>query len=336
MKFIDEAIIQVTAGNGGNGCCSFLRLKFMPEGGPDGGDGGDGGSIWLEANEGVNTLIDYRYNRLFQAEHGKRGSGRNCTGKAGQDLTLTVPVGTLVRDKNTDEIIADLTTHGERVCVAKGGAHGLGNARFKSSVNRSPTRTIPGTPGEQRELHLELKVLADVGLVGMPNAGKSTLIRAVSAARPRVADYPFTTLVPSLGVVRVSSQQSFVMADIPGLIEGAAEGAGLGIRFLKHVSRTRLIFHVVDIAPMDGSDPVQHVKAIELELAKFNPELADKPRWLVLNKTDLIPEEDIEARRDDIVKRLKWRENVFCISGMGHKGTEELVQEAMRFLTVSS
>ncbi|MDX1901112.1 MAG: Obg family GTPase CgtA [Gammaproteobacteria bacterium] len=332
MKFIDEAIIQVTAGNGGNGACSFLRLKFMPEGGPDGGDGGDGGSIWLQASEGVNTLIDYRYNRLFQAQHGKRGSGRNCTGKAGQDLVLTVPVGTLVRDQNTGEVIADLTIDGEKVCVAKGGAHGVGNARFKSSVNRSPRKTIPGTPGEQRELHLELKVLADVGLVGMPNAGKSTLIRAVSAAKPRVADYPFTTLVPSLGVVRVSAKHSFVMADIPGLIEGAAEGAGLGVRFLKHVSRTRLLLHVVDIVPIDGSDPVQQVKAIAAELEKFNPELADKPRWLVLNKIDLLSDAEVKLRCKDIVKRLKWKGKVFCVSGLSHKGTDELVREAMKFL----
>jgi len=332
MKFIDEAIIQVTAGNGGNGCCSFLRLKFMPEGGPDGGDGGDGGSVWLVADEGMNTLIDYRYNRIFQAENGNKGSGRNCTGKAGRDLVLSVPVGTLVRDQNTGEIIQDLTQHGEKVCVAKGGAHGIGNARFKSSVNRSPRKTIPGTPGEHRDLLLELKVLADVGLVGLPNAGKSTLIRSVSAARPRVADYPFTTLVPSLGVVRVSENRSFVMADIPGLIEGASDGVGLGVRFLKHVSRTRLLFHVVDIAPLDGSDPIEQIKTIASELEKFNPELASKTRWLVLNKTDLLLEDEVEAIRESIKKVLNWQEKIFCVSGLSHQGTGELVQAAMGFL----
>lgn len=332
MKFIDEAIIQVTAGNGGNGCCSFLRLKFMPEGGPDGGDGGDGGSVWLQADEGMNTLIDYRYNRIFQAEHGKKGSGRQCTGKAGQDLILSVPVGTLVRDQNTGEVIADLTKHGEKVCVAQGGAHGIGNARFKSSVNRSPRRIIPGTPGEQRDLQLELKVLADVGLVGMPNAGKSTFIRAVSAAKPRVADYPFTTLVPSLGVVRVSEKQSFVMADIPGLIEGASRGAGLGIQFLKHISRTKLLFHLVDLCPVDDSDPVTHIQAIEAELKAFNADLAEKPRWLILNKADLLLPEEAEQLKNKIVKRLRWKNKVFLVSGLTHQGIDAVVQAAMVFL----
>jgi GTP-binding protein len=332
MKFIDEAKIRVIAGNGGNGCCSFLRLKFMPNGGPDGGDGGDGGSIHLQADEGINTLVDYRYTKTFQAEHGQKGAGRNCSGKAGEDLMLRVPVGTMIYDQDTEELLADLTHHGAVACVAKGGAHGIGNTRFKSSVNRSPRRTIPGQPGERRELRLELKVLADVGLVGMPNAGKSTLIHAISAARPKVADYPFTTLHPNLGVVRVSQHRSFVVADIPGLIEGAAEGAGLGIRFLKHVMRTRLLFHMVDIAPADGADPADVVRAITHELEKFSPELFQKERWLVLNKIDLLPEDEVDAYCDDIVKRLNWTGKVFRISGLGHKGTDLLTQEAMRYL----
>lgn len=332
MKFIDEARIKVSAGDGGNGCCSFLRLKFMPNGGPDGGDGGDGGSIFLQADEGINTLVDYRYTKAFQAQNGEKGRGRDCSGRAGEDLTLRVPVGTMIYDEDTDELITDLTLHGQLACVAKGGAHGIGNARFKSSVNRAPRRTIPGQPGERRNLRLELKVLADVGLVGMPNAGKSTLIHAISAARPKVADYPFTTLHPNLGVVRVSQHRSFVVADIPGLIEGAAEGAGLGIRFLKHVMRTRLLFHVVDIAPPDGSDPVKIIEAITEELKKFSPDLFEKERWLVLNKIDLLPEDEIEKYCAEIVKRLGWTGKVFKISGVSHKGTDLLIQEAMRYL----
>lgn len=336
MKFIDEARIKVSAGDGGNGSCSFLRLKFMPNGGPDGGDGGDGGSIFLQADENINTLVDYRYTKAFQAQNGEKGSGRNCSGRAGKDLILRVPVGTLIYDEDTDELLTDLTEHAQLACVAKGGAHGIGNARFKSSVNRSPRRTIPGQPGERRNLRLELKILADVGLVGMPNAGKSTLIHAISAARPKVADYPFTTLHPNLGVVRVSQHRSFVVADIPGLIEGAAEGAGLGIRFLKHVMRTRLLFHVVDILPPDGSDPVKTIEAISEELKKFSPELFQKERWLVLNKIDLLPENEVDERSEEIVKRLGWTSKVFKISGVSHKGTELLVQEAMRYLEEGS
>ncbi|MCD6039536.1 MAG: obg [Gammaproteobacteria bacterium] len=332
MKFIDEARIRIEAGDGGHGCCSFLRLKFMPKGGPDGGDGGDGGSVFLLADEGINTLIDYRYARLHKAQNGQKGSGRHCSGKAGQDITLLMPVGTMVYDEDTNELIVDLMQHGQRVCVGKGGAHGIGNARFKSSINRSPTRTIPGSPGEKRNLRLELKVLADVGLLGMPNAGKSTLIHAVSAARPKIADYPFTTLYPNLGVVRVSAERSFVMADIPGLIEGAAEGAGLGVRFLKHVSRTLLLLHIVDIAPADGSDPVEHINAIIKELIKFSPELFAKERWLVLNKTDLLMADEAEKICEAIVQRLGWAGRVFKISGLSHTGTQELVQEAMRYL----
>ncbi|MDR3477520.1 MAG: GTPase ObgE [Gammaproteobacteria bacterium] len=332
MKFIDEASIKVEAGSGGNGCCSFLRLKFMPMGGPDGGNGGDGGSVFLVADEGINTLVDYRYTRSFRAVNGEKGRGRNASGKAGGDAFLRVPVGTMVYDEDTNEVIADLTQHGQQACVAKGGRHGVGNSRFKSSVNRSPRRTIPGTPGEKRNLRLELKVLADVGLVGMPNAGKSTLIHALSAARPKVADYPFTTLYPNLGVVRVAQYQSFVIADIPGLIEGAAEGAGLGIRFLKHVSRTRLLFHMVDIMPPDDADPVDIVNAITNELRKFSPELLERERWLVLNKVDLLSEEDAKERCEDIVKRLNWQGKVFFISGLSHAGTEELAREAMMYL----
>lgn len=332
MKFIDEARIRVEAGDGGNGCCSFLRLKFMPHGGPDGGDGGDGGSVIVEADEGINTLVDYRFTKRFRAQNGEKGHGRDCTGKAGDDNVLRVPVGTMVFDEDTDELIADLTHHNQRVCVAKGGKHGVGNAKFKSSVNRSPRRTIPGSPGDKRNLRLELKVLADVGLVGLPNAGKSTLIHAVSAARPKVADYPFTTLHPNLGVVRVSQHHSFVIADIPGLIEGAAEGAGLGIRFLKHIMRTRLLFHMVDVAPQDDSEPVAQVKAISKELKKFNPELFEKERWLVLNKIDLLPEEDVDTVCNDIVKRLRWKGKVFRISGLSHEGTVELMRAAMTYL----
>ena len=331
MKFVDEVKIRVDAGDGGNGCCSFLRLKFMPSGGPDGGDGGDGGSIYLTADEGINTLVDYRYTKLFQAENGAKGRGRNCSGKAGKDMFLRVPVGTMIYDDNTDELIADLTTNGQKACVAKGGAHGIGNTRFKSSVNRSPRQTIPGQPGDKRHLRLELKVLADVGLVGMPNAGKSTLIHAISAARPKVADYPFTTLHPNLGVVRVSQFRSFVVADIPGLIEGAAEGAGLGIRFLKHISRTGLLFHMLDICPPEG-DPVDHFKAITHELEKYSPELLTKERWLVLNKIDLYPKEEAEERCNEMVEQLGWTGKIFRISGLAGEGTDTLIQEAMRYL----
>lgn len=303
----------------------------MPNGGPDGGDGGDGGSIFLQADEGVNTLVDYRYARIHRAQNGEKGHGRNCSGKAGSDQVLRVPVGTVVYDDQTDEFIGDLIENGQILCVAKGGRHGVGNARFKSSINRSPRKTIPGQPGEVRHLRLELKVLADVGLLGMPNAGKSTLIRALSSAQPKVADYPFTTLYPHLGVVRVSQHRSFVMADIPGLIEGAAEGAGLGIRFLKHISRTVLLFHLVDVAPIEG-DPVKEVEAISKELGKFNPELLEKERWLVLNKIDLLPDDEVEERCADIVSRLNWTGKVFRISSLRKQGTDQLAQAAMRYL----
>ncbi|KAF0806611.1 GTPase CgtA [Alcanivorax sp. S71-1-4] len=325
MKFVDEAIIDVHAGKGGDGCLSFRREKYIEYGGPDGGDGGAGGNVWLEADSNLNTLVDYRYERLFRARNGSPGQGRQCTGKSAEDIVLKVPVGTTVLDANIDEVLADMTRDGERVMVAKGGRGGLGNIHFKSSVNRAPRKTTKGTPGESRQLRLELKVLADVGLLGMPNAGKSTLIRTVSAARPKVADYPFTTLVPNLGVVKVDRYRSFVMADIPGLIEGAAEGAGLGIRFLKHLARTRLLLHVLDVEPLDVSDPVAHAEAIIGELEKFSPALADQERWLVLNKLDLIPEELRDDLCQDLVKRLGWDGPVYRISAATGEGTQELV-----------
>ena len=333
MKFVDEANIKVIAGNGGNGAVSFRREKFIPMGGPDGGDGGDGGSIFLEATSGLNTLADFRNTRTYEAEHGERGSSRDMTGRGGADMVVPVPVGTLVHDADTQELLGDLVKLGERLKVAQGGFHGLGNARFKSSVNRAPRQSTPGSPGERRILKLELKVLADVGLLGLPNAGKSTLIRAVSGARPKVADYPFTTLHPNLGVVSVGQHRSFVMADIPGLIEGAAEGAGLGIRFLKHLQRTRILLHLVDVAPYEGSgDPVKDAKSIVQELKKFSPELAERERWLVLNKLDLLPEDERDARCKAIIKGLKWEGPVFRISAISADGTRELCQKIMERL----
>src|SRR5690554_3365894 len=302
MKFVDEAEITVEAGKGGNGCLSFRREKFIPKGGPDGGDGGDGGSVYLVADSALNTLIDFRFQRRYRAQSGEQGRGSNCTGKAGEDLFVRVPVGTTVVDASTQEVVADIVEEGVQVLVAQGGRRGLGNTRFKSSTNRTPTKTTRGTDGEVRVLQLQLKVLADVGLLGMPNAGKSTLIRAVSAARPKVADYPFTTLVPNLGVVRVNDERSFVMADIPGLIEGASEGAGLGIRFLKHLTRTNILLHVVDVAPYDGSDPVEDALGIVEELRKFSPTLAERERWLVLNKVDLLTAGEVDAVSTRIVQ----------------------------------
>ncbi|MBA57205.1 MAG: GTPase ObgE [Pseudomonadales bacterium] len=332
MKFVDEAAIRVEAGDGGNGCLSFRREKYIEYGGPDGGNGGAGGSVILEADSGLNTLVDYRYERIFKAQRGEGGSGRNCTGASGDDLVLKVPVGTTVVDEDTEEVLGDLLKEGERFVVAKGGRGGLGNTCFKSSTNRAPRKTTPGTPGENRNLRLELKVLADIGLLGMPNAGKSTLIRAVSAAKPKVADYPFTTLVPNLGVVKVDRLRSFVMADIPGLIEGAAEGAGLGIRFLKHLARCRILLHVVDIAPWDQTNPVESVDAIAGELQLFSPALADRERWLVLNKIDLLPEEEAEARCQDIIDELEWEGPVFKISAANGVGTQELIFAIMNHL----
>ena len=332
MKFVDEAIIKVQAGDGGNGCISFRREKFIPFGGPDGGDGGSGGSVWLVADGGLNTLIDFRHQRMFKAQRGQNGMGSQMYGKGGEDTFIRVPVGTVVTNVDTDETIGDLTQHGQRLLVAQGGKGGLGNIHFKSSVNRAPRKSTPGTPGDVRELKLELKLLADVGLLGFPNAGKSTFIRAVSAATPRVADYPFTTLHPNLGVVSLGTDQSFVIADIPGLIEGAADGAGLGIQFLRHVSRTRLLLHVVDIAPIDGADPVEQVHAIEQELEKFDPELLERPRWLVMNKADVLPEGERQAVAEDVVKRLDWKEPWFLVSAIARENTMPVCQQVWRFL----
>ena len=333
MKFVDEATIRVQAGHGGHGCLSFRREKYIEKGGPDGGDGGDGGSVWLVAKVGTTTLADFRVARKFRAESGAPGAGRNMTGKSGEDLEVAVPCGTVVYEIDTGELIGDLTVSGQRLKVAQGGRGGLGNTHFKSSVNRAPRKTTQGTPGEGRHLGLELKLLADVGRVGLPNAGKSTLIRAMSAARPKVADYPFTTLHPHLGVVSVGPLQSFVMADIPGLIEGAAEGAGLGIQFLKHLQRTRLLLHVVDLAPLATEDePSEQVRTIEKELRKFSEDLAAKPRWLVLNKSDLVPNADLASHKDAIVAALGWSGPVFTVSAATGAGTEALAQAIVREL----
>jgi len=333
MKFVDEAKLKVQAGNGGRGSTSFRREKFVPFGGPDGGDGGEGGSVFLRAAPGINTLADFRIERTWRAKHGEPGSSNDCTGRSGEDLYIPMPVGTTVRDAETGEQLGDLTHEGDVLAVARGGKGGWGNQRFKSSTNRSPRQFGPGLPGEKRALELELKVIADVGLLGLPNAGKSTLIRAVSAARPKVADYPFTTLYPNLGVVDVGQHRSFVMADIPGLIEGAAEGAGLGIRFLKHLQRTRVLLHLVDIAPPDPeADPVKDARAIVQELKKFSKELAAKPRWLVINKCDLLPEADAEKRARAIVRGLRHRGPHFLISGATGRGTKELCEAVMAFL----
>ena len=329
MKFVDEAIIDVAAGNGGGGCLSFRREKYIAKGGPDGGDGGDGGSVYLEADENLNTMVDYRFQRRFRAANGSPGQGRNCTGRSGDDLTLKVPVGTTVIDIDTNEVLGDLSEAGQCLKVAQGGFHGLGNTRFKSSINRAPRQTSPGSEGEKRRLKLELKVLADVGLLGMPNAGKSTLIRAISAAKPKVADYPFTTMVPNLGVVSVDPLRSFVVADIPGLIEGAADGAGLGIRFLKHLTRNRLLLHLVDLAPWNDESPAQHALAIVRELEAFSPLLAERPRWLVLNKADVLDEETQNERVQEVVDVLGWTGPVFVISALANTGTQALIQAIM-------
>ncbi|KFF83444.1 Obg family GTPase CgtA [Pseudomonas syringae] len=332
MKFVDEVSIRVKAGDGGNGCMSFRREKFIENGGPNGGDGGDGGSIFMVADVNLNTLVDYRYTRHFDAERGSNGGSADCTGRKGEELVLRVPVGTTIIDATTQEIIGDLTKDGQRLMVAQGGWHGLGNTRFKSSTNRAPRQTTPGKPGDQRDLKLELKVLADVGLLGLPNAGKSTFIRSVSAAKPKVADYPFTTLVPNLGVVSVDRWKSFVVADIPGLIEGASDGAGLGIRFLKHLARTRLLLHLVDMAPLDESSAPDAAEVIVNELEKFSPSLAERDRWLVLNKCDQILEEEQEARKQEIVDRLEWTGPVYVISAIAKEGTEQLTRDIMRYL----
>ena len=332
MKFVDEVTIRVAAGKGGAGCMSFRREKYVPRGGPDGGDGGDGGSVWLVADENLNTLVDYRYTRSFKAENGQPGSGRNMTGKMGKDLELPVPVGTLICEAGSGFKIGDLTQPGQRLKVAQGGFHGLGNTRFKSSVNRAPRQTSPGSEGEALELRLELKLLADVGLLGYPNAGKSTLVSAVSAAKPKIADYPFTTLVPSLGVVRVDAMQSFVVADIPGLIEGAAEGEGLGIRFLRHLTRARLLWHLVDVQPPDQSDPLDAIEILGEELEQFSPTLAGSERWLVLNKVDLLMDEEREALLQRVRDELGWQAPVFALSAATGEGKQELISATIRWL----
>ena len=333
VKFVDEATIQVEAGDGGNGCVSFRREKFIPKGGPDGGDGGDGGSIYLVGESGLNTLVDFRHKRKHRAERGRDGMGRNMTGRAGADVDIPVPLGTRVSDADTGEVLGEVLTEGQRLLVARGGFHGIGNARFKSSTNRAPRQSKPGTPGEHRMLHLELILLADVGLLGLPNAGKSSLISYLSSARTKVADYPFTTLHPNLGVVSAGPRRSFVIADIPGLIDGAAEGAGLGTRFLKHLTRNRLLLHLVDIAPPEGSPaPVAQVRTVERELATYGKGLAERERWLVLNKADLLDPDEADARRDAIVRELGWQGEVRVISAVAGTGTAELVEALMRRL----
>lgn len=329
MKFIDEAIIKVAAGDGGNGCLSFRREKYLQFGGPDGGDGGDGGNVYLRADDQVNTLMDFRYQRFYQAGKGDQGKGSNCTGRSGDDLYVDVPLGTVVSDADTNEIMGDLVEVGQTLLVVRGGFHGLGNLRFKSSTNRAPRKCTKGTPGEIRTLQLELKVLADVGLLGLPNAGKSTLITAVSAARPKVADYPFTTLHPNLGVVSVAAHRSFVMADIPGLIEGAADGAGLGHQFLRHLSRTSLLLHVVDVAPIDGSDPLEGIRQLEQELEKYSDDLSSRDRWLVLNKKDIVPQNQRDTIQAEIVKALDWKGPVYFISAATRDGTDVLCEDIM-------
>lgn len=323
MKFVDEASIRVEAGSGGAGCVSFRREKYIPRGGPDGGDGGDGGSVYMEASHDINTLIHFRYNRLFRAKNGQGGMGRMRTGKGADDLILLVPVGTVVADASTGEQIGDLSQAGQRLCVAQGGFHGLGNTRFKSSINRAPRQSTPGSVGECRDLCLELQVLADVGLLGMPNAGKSTLVSQVSNAKPKIADYPFTTLHPNLGVVRIDDTDSFVIADIPGLVEGASEGVGLGIQFLKHLSRTCLLLHVLDVSPM-AEDPVHAARSIIAELGQYSDDLANKVRWLVLNKIDTWPEDERQSVCDEIVKQLQWDGPVFMVSAVTGSGARDL------------
>jgi len=349
MKFIDEARIEVVAGKGGNGAASFRREKFVPRGGPDGGDGGKGGSVYAIADENINTLVEYRFVKRYQAQHGEKGHGADRYGKGGDDIELRMPVGTVIVDTDTDELLADLAHHGQRVCLARGGKGGLGNIHFKTSTNRAPRQCTPGEQGEMRALKLELKVLADVGLLGMPNAGKSTFIRSVSAARPKVADYPFTTLHPNLGVVRMDDTRSFVIADIPGLIEGAADGAGLGHRFLKHLSRTGLLLHLVDVAPFDPNvDPVREARAIVEELRKFDEELYQKPRWLVLNKVDMLPDEERELTVSAFLEAYGWPKEqpddrfgfdmnaprVFVISALTGDGTRELTFAIQEYLEV--
>jgi GTP-binding protein len=332
MKFVDEAKIKVDAGDGGNGCIGFRREKYVPRGGPDGGDGGDGGDVYLQADENLNTLIDFRFVRFYAAERGENGQTRDCTGSRGKDLTIPVPVGTRARDSDTGEVLGDLTKHGQKLMVAKGGYHGLGNARFKTSTNRAPRQKTDGTPGEVRNLQLELLLLADVGMLGLPNAGKSTFIRSVSAARPKVADYPFTTLIPNLGVVSMGHGRSFVIADIPGLIEGASDGAGLGTRFLRHLERCRVLLHMVDLLPADGSDPAENAVVILDELMKHSPKLASKPRWLIFNKTDLLLEDEANEVMERVKSALQWEGPVYKIAAISKTGTQQVCQDLVDYL----
>jgi GTPase len=332
MKFVDEAFIDIAAGDGGNGCVSFRHEKYKEFGGPDGGDGGRGGHVFALADPNLNTLVDYRFSRRHEARRGEHGMGSDMFGAAGDDIVLKMPVGTVISDAETGEVLYELLKPGEMITIAKGGDGGFGNLRFKSAINRAPRQKTPGWPGERKSLKLELKVLADVGLLGLPNAGKSTLISAISNARPRIADYPFTTLHPNLGVVRVGPEQSFVVADLPGLIEGASEGAGLGHQFLRHLQRTRLLWHVVDLAPFDGSDPVEQAKAIVAELKKYDQALYEKPRWVILNKVDMIPAEERAARVKDFVKRFKYKGPVFEISALTREGVQPLAQAAYQHI----
>ena len=333
MKFVDEAQVRVEAGDGGNGAIGFRREKFIPMGGPDGGDGGNGGSVYLMAVENINTLVDFRYQAVYRAQRGQNGMARNCTGRQGDDYYVNVPLGTRVCDSETGEILGDLTTEGETLLVAQGGFHGLGNTRFKSSINRAPQKASKGTPGEHRLLNLELTLIADVGLLGMPNAGKSSLIRSVSSATPKVADYPFTTLYPNLGVVRIDELRSFVIADIPGVIEGASEGAGLGLQFLKHLDRTGLLLHIIDIEPYESSEsPVSAARKIIAEVEKWNDNLANKPRWLILNKVDRVLDEELDAHCQEIIDALNWTAPVFKIAAINGQGTRELMFAIMGFL----
>lgn len=332
MKFVDEATIRVEAGDGGNGCVSFRRERAIPFGGPDGGDGGDGGSVFAVADPNLNSLADFRFNRVFRAQRGANGTGSNCRGAGGTDVEVPMPLGSLIYDIATDECIGELTRAGQRIKIAQGGFHGLGNVRFKSSTNRAPRRASPGSEGEQRELRVELSLMADVGLLGLPNAGKSTLLASVSAARPKIADYPFTTLYPQPGVVSVGPHKSFVMVDVPGLIEGAAEGAGLGIRFLKHLSRTRLLLHLVDVLPLDGAALIDNIRTIREELRAFSPMVAEREQWLVFNKADLLSKEALQALVADTLRELQWTGRWFVISAVTRAGCETLCAEAMQWI----
>ncbi|MCK5819745.1 MAG: Obg family GTPase CgtA [Psychromonas sp.] len=332
MHFVDEATIRVNAGDGGNGCIGFRREKYIPRGGPDGGDGGDGGDVYFQANENLNTLVDFRFIRFYSAGRGKNGQSRDCTGSRGNDLVIPVPVGTRTRDEDTNEVIGDLIRHGQKLLVAKGGFHGLGNARFKTSTNRAPRQQTDGTVGEIRNLQLELLLLADVGLLGLPNAGKSTFIRSVSAAKPRVADYPFTTLIPNLGVVSMGRGRSFVIADIPGLIENASDGAGLGMRFLRHLERCRVLLHIIDLLPVDGSCPANNAEIILIELEKYSLKLASKHRWLIFNKSDLLHEDDAKIGMKKVIDRLKWDGPVYKIAAISSTGTQQVCQNVAAYL----